>query len=104
MPRPCRCIIEDVNEGLADQHVINARKITITRDGVKRETNTIILTSQTAIIPKTLKAGYLKVPVDLYVPDPDSAIHALNLGIMNADATLVLTINYVVVVLSPFVD
>ena len=62
--------IEDIIEGLADQHVTNARRITVTRDGVKRETNTIILTFQTAIIPKTLKVGYLKVPVDLYVPNP----------------------------------
>ena len=62
--------IEDIIEGLADQHVTNACRITVTRDGVKRETNTIILTFQTAIIPKTLKVGYLKVPVDLYVPNP----------------------------------
>ena len=62
--------IEDIIEGLADQHVTNARRITVTRDGVKRETNTIILTFQTAIIPKTLNVGYLKVPVDLYVLNP----------------------------------
>ena len=42
----------------------------VTRDGVKRETNTIILNFQTAIIPKVLKVGYLKVPVDLSIPNP----------------------------------
>ena len=62
--------IEDITEGLADQHVTNARRTTVTRDGVKRETNTIILTFQTAIIPKIWKVGYLKVPIDLYVPNP----------------------------------
>ena len=61
---------EDIIEGLADQNVTNARRIIVTRDGVKRETNTIILTFQTAIIPKVLKVGYLKVPVDLYIPNP----------------------------------
>ena len=48
----------------------NARRIIVTRDGVKRETNTIFLTFQTAIIPKVLKVGYLKVPVDLYIHNP----------------------------------
>ena len=62
--------IDDIIDGLADQNVIQARRITITRDGIKRETNTIILTFQTAIIPKTLKVGYLKVPIDLYIPNP----------------------------------
>ena len=94
--------IEDIIEGLADQHVINARRITVTRDGVKRETNTIILTFQTAIIPKILKVGYLKVPVDLYVPNPLKCYTSSNLGIMRADATQVQTTNYVVVVLSQF--
>ena len=60
---------EDI-DGLADQIVIQARRITKTRDGIKRETNTIIVTFQTTIVPKTLKVGYLKVPVDLYIPNP----------------------------------
>ena len=85
--------IDDIIDGLSDQNVIQARRITITRDGIKRERNTIILTFQTAIIPKTLKVGYLKVPVD-------NVIHVLSLGIMKADATLVVTTNYVVVVLN----
>ena len=62
--------IDDIIDGLADQNVIQARRITITRDGIKCETNRIILTFQTAIVPKTLKVGYLKVPVDLYIPNP----------------------------------
>ena len=60
----------DIIEGLADQNVTNARRNIITIDGVKRETNTLILTFQTAIITKVLEVGYLKVPVDLYIPNP----------------------------------
>ena len=74
----------------------------VTRDGVKRETNTIILIFQTTIFPKTLKVGYLKVPVQTYTyQSPYNAIYASNLGIMKADATRVLTTKYVVVVLEP---
>ena len=57
--------IEDIVEGFEDQQVTNARRITVARDGVKLETNTIILTFQTAIISKTLKVG-----VGLYVRNP----------------------------------
>ena len=96
--------IEDIIEGLADQHVTNARRIMVTRDGVKRETNTIILTFQTTIFPKTLKVGYLKVPVQTYTyQTPYNAIYASNLGVMKADATRVLTTKYVVVVLSQLI-
>ena len=91
--------IDDIIDGLADQNVIQARRITITRDGIKCETNRIILTFQTAIIPKTLKVGYLEVPVDLYIPNPLHVIHVLSLGIMKVDATLVAT-TYVVIVLN----
>ena len=32
--------------------------------------NTIVLTFRTVILPKTLKVGYLKVGVDIYIPNP----------------------------------
>ena len=47
-----------------------ARRISVWRDGVKKSTNTIVLTFRTAILPKTLKIGYLNVGVDIYIPNP----------------------------------
>ena len=55
---------------LASQHVTAARRITVFRDNVKRNTNTIVLTFNTSILPKWLKVGYLKVLVDMYIPNP----------------------------------
>ena len=52
--------VEIVQE-LAKQNVTGARRITVFRDGVKRETNTIVLTFNSAILPKPLKIGYLSV-------------------------------------------
>ena len=60
-PDPAGVSTEDIIEGLADQNVTNARRIIVTRDGDKRETNTIILTFQSAIIPEVLKVGYLNI-------------------------------------------
>ena len=55
---------------LSNQHVTAARRISVYRDGIRRETNTIVLTFNSAILPKSLKVGYLNVGVDLYIPNP----------------------------------
>ena len=61
---------EEMVSNLASQNVTAARRITVYRDKVKRNTNTIVLTFNTSILPKWLKVGYLKVPVDMYIPNP----------------------------------
>ena len=61
---------EEIVSELADQNVIEARRIRVFRDGIRRDMNTIVLKFKTAILPKRLKVGYMKVPVDLYIPNP----------------------------------
>ena len=61
---------EEIVSNLASQHVTAARRITVFRDNVKRNTNTIVLTFNTSILPKWLKVGYLKVLVDMYIANP----------------------------------
>ena len=65
-PDPSDISEEEIAMELADQNVTAARRITFFR----RPTNTIVLTFNTAISPKYLKVGYLKVAVDVYVPNP----------------------------------
>ena len=61
---------EEIVANLASQNVTAARRITVFRDNVKRSTNTIVLTFNTSILPKWLKVRYLKVLVDMYIPNP----------------------------------
>ena len=61
---------DEITSELSNQNVTAARRITVFRDGVRRPTNTIVLTFGTAILPKLLKVGYLRVAVDLYIPNP----------------------------------
>ena len=64
------CVDEaEIVTELSTQNVIEARRIHVFRDGIRRDTNTIVLKFRTAILPKTLKVGYMKVPVDLYIPN-----------------------------------
>ena len=71
---------EEIVHELSNQHVSGARRITVYRDGIRRETNTIVLTFNTAILPKTLKIGYLNVVVDLYIPIPPHCYTCFKFG------------------------
>jgi hypothetical protein len=55
---------------LKSQGVISAKRINQKREGVLKPTNTIILTFNSANQPKSIKAGYLSIPVDAYIPAP----------------------------------
>ena len=56
---------DEIVAELSSQNVSEARRIS-----VKKSTNTIVLTFRTAILPKTLKVGYLNVGIDIYIPNP----------------------------------
>ena len=60
---------EEIAFELADQNVVAARRIRVFWDGIRRDTNTIVLKFKTVIFPKTLNVDYMKVPVDLYIPN-----------------------------------
>jgi len=55
---------------LQSQNVTEVRGISVTKDGMRRRTNTTILTFAQPAIPPSLKAGYLNVPVQQYFPNP----------------------------------
>ena len=46
---------EEIITELSTQNVIEARRVRVFRNGVRRNTNTIVLKFTTAILPKTLK-------------------------------------------------
>jgi hypothetical protein len=55
---------------LKSQGVTGMRNIFQKRDGQTKKTNTIILTFGSRVLPKTIKAGYLNIPVDQFIPNP----------------------------------
>ena len=64
------CAATEVVNELANQGVIEAKKIEITKNGKKIPTGTFILTFNTSLLPKTLNIGYLRVRVDCFIPNP----------------------------------
>jgi len=64
------CSVEDIVEELQPQGV-TAASIIHARDGdSKRRTNTVVLTFASSQSPKHITAGYLRVPVEPYIPNP----------------------------------
>jgi hypothetical protein len=52
------------------QGVTGVKRISIQKDGVRQETKTLILSFGTPTLPSHISAGYLKLPVSLFIPNP----------------------------------
>ncbi|KAG1671734.1 RNA-directed DNA polymerase from mobile element jockey [Nymphon striatum] len=64
------CSETELLEELSSQGITAVKKMLITRNGQKITTGTIILTFNIPEPPKSIKAAYLNVSVDKYIPNP----------------------------------
>jgi len=62
---------DEIASELAHQGVVDCFNIKVKgQDGVRRNTNTYILTFNTAALPKHIKIGYIHTKVEMYIPNP----------------------------------
>ena len=64
------CTEEEIAEELKDQGVTSVYRIKIRKDKKIIETSTLILTFNKPEIPKEIKAGFLNIKVEIYIPNP----------------------------------
>ena len=64
------CPDDEILHELKEQGVIDVKRISVRRNGQMKETNTFILTFAMTILPSSVKAGYLSIRVDQYIPNP----------------------------------
>ncbi|KAG1663709.1 hypothetical protein GQR58_020229 [Nymphon striatum] len=64
------CSEEELLTELADQGVTAVKKIIISKNNKKITTGTIIFTFNTPEPPKSIKAAYLNIKVERYIPNP----------------------------------
>ncbi|MES9994349.1 MAG: hypothetical protein ABW098_20560, partial [Candidatus Thiodiazotropha sp.] len=64
------CSDQEILENMREQGVIGVRRIKVRRDGTLKDTNTFVFTFNTSVLPKQLKIAFLRVPVDVYIPNP----------------------------------
>jgi hypothetical protein len=64
------CSDEEVLEALRSQAVIGIKHVQAKKDGKLEPTNTFILNFSTPAPPKFVRAAYMRIPVEIYVPNP----------------------------------
>ena len=62
--------LEEIKSNLKSQAVSDVKRISVLRNGIRRDTHTYILTFSTPILPTSIKVGFQSVKVDVYVPNP----------------------------------
>ncbi|XP_067654465.1 uncharacterized protein [Haliotis asinina] len=61
---------EEIASELADQGISSVKRFTIKKEGLIVKPNTYLLTFDRSSLPKSIKAGYFNIGVDVYVPSP----------------------------------
>ena len=61
---------EEIKTELASQGVIHVHRVTVRKDETRVPTDTLFLTFCLQSLPESIKVGYLRVKVSLYVPSP----------------------------------
>ncbi|XP_041367054.1 uncharacterized protein LOC121381769 [Gigantopelta aegis] len=61
---------EEICDNLTSQDVTVVRRIKVRRNNELVPTNTFILTFSTPTLPHSIKAGYLNIPVEPFIPNP----------------------------------
>ena len=64
------CTDDEILANLKSEGVMHVRNIQFRRNGVLRPTHTYVLTFNTSVLPKKVKAAYLSVNVEVYIPNP----------------------------------
>lgn len=69
-PDLLNCSLEEILDGLKEQGVIAVRRIKIKRDGILIDSPNHIITFNSPVIPKRVKAAFYSLQVRLYIPPP----------------------------------
>ncbi|XP_055928547.1 uncharacterized protein LOC129959683 [Argiope bruennichi] len=83
--------LEEISEELKPQGVTHVRQITIRRDGQLLPTKHYVMTFHRPKIPEYLYAGYIKLPVRQYIPNPLRCFQCQRFGHSRANCRGTLT-------------
>ena len=78
----------EIADELGDQKVSGVKRIVISREGKRIQTNTFIITFNTPILPSSLKIGFLNVRVDIFIPNPLQCYNCFRFGHHERTCTL----------------
>jgi hypothetical protein len=74
------CSDEEILDALRPEGVTNVKHILSNKTGVKQPTNTFVLTFAKPSAPKFVEAAYLKIPVEMFIPNPMRCFNCQRFG------------------------
>ena len=79
--RPLNNVSElEIRDELRNQAVLAVHRVTVTKNGEVISTSTLFLTFNSPDLPREIKLGYLRVKVDMFVPNPLTYFNCNGLG------------------------
>ena len=74
------CTDDEFLDNLKSEGFLHIRNIQVRRNGVLKRTNTYVLTFNTSVLPKKIKAAYFSVNVEVYISNPLRFYHCQVFG------------------------
>ena len=74
------CTDDEILDNLKSEGVIHVRNSQMRRNGSLKRTNTYVLKFNTPVLQKKIKAAYLSVNVEVYIPNPLRCYHCQVFG------------------------
>ena len=69
------CTDDEILDNLKSEGVIHVRNIHVRRNGALKRTNTYVLTFNSPVLPRKIKAAFLSVNVEACIPNPVRCYH-----------------------------
>ncbi|XP_059813909.1 uncharacterized protein LOC132385715 [Hypanus sabinus] len=67
---PMSINMEELKRNIKGGKVINVRRLKTTKEGMKKESETVLIESEEARVPSKVFLGFMSYPVRVYVPNP----------------------------------
>ena len=64
------CSEQEILEEMKTQGVTAVKRFRVRKDGQLKDTNTFVFTFNTPVLPSTIKIAFLRVNVEVYIPNP----------------------------------
>ena len=64
------CSEQEILEEMKTQDVTAVKRFRVRKDGQLKDTNTFVFTFNTPVLPSTIKIAFLRVNVEVYIPNP----------------------------------
>ena len=64
------CSEQEILDEMKSQGVTAVKRFRVRKDGQLKDTNTFVFTFNTPVLPTTIKIAFLRVNVDVYIPNP----------------------------------